>query len=90
MKYMTLPLAAAIALILTGTPARATPVLGSDLLGLTVFADTYISAGANSLVLGNMLSGDVLSVGDSAFVTGNITSVEPRISVVASPDSVVI
>lgn len=75
MKYMTLPLAAAIALILTGTPARATPVLGSDLLGLTVFADTYISAGANSLVLGNMLSGDVLSVGDSAFVTGNITSV---------------
>ncbi len=42
---------------------------------LTIFAKTYITAGANSVVHGDVVSGDVLTIGDSARVDGTIMSV---------------
>jgi len=52
----------------TGTP-------GTFTSNLTVFAKTYVTAGASSVVKGDVISGDVLTIGASARVNGSITSV---------------
>jgi predicted acyltransferase (DUF342 family) len=56
--------------------AQASPItLGADLVGLTVFSHTETSTGANSIVHGSMLGGDVTSTGANAVVHGDVTSV---------------
>jgi len=56
--------------------AQAVPIsLGFDLVGLTVFSNTYTSVGANSIVYGSMLGGDVSTTGANAVVHGDYTSV---------------
>jgi len=79
MKFNKLALPVLVALVYAPIQAvaapAAAPALGADIKNLTVFAKTYISAGANSNVLGDMVSGDVLTTGDSANVVGSITSV---------------
>ena len=54
----------------------AVPALGADIKNLTVYGKTYVSTGANSAVLGDVMSGDVLTTGANARVVGSITSVE--------------
>lgn len=51
------------------------PLLGKSLNGVSVFAHTYVSIGANSSVVGDLLSGDVATTGAHSAVTGNIVSV---------------
>ena len=41
-----------------------------------VIADTYATAGANTIINGDFRTGDVLTLGDGAAVTGNAQSVE--------------
>jgi hypothetical protein len=56
--------------------AQAAPInLGTGIAGLTVFSNTYTSTGANSIVYGSMLGGDVTSTGANAAVHGDVTSV---------------
>jgi hypothetical protein len=64
--------------VLTYAPlgAAAAPALVSEgLQNLTIFSQTYTTTGANSLVSGNVLSGDVSSTGANASVAGNLVSV---------------
>jgi MYXO-CTERM domain-containing protein len=65
-----------ISLFTAVSSAQALPIiLGADLVGLTVFSNTYTSTGANSIVHGSMLGGDVTSTGANAVVHGDVTSV---------------
>jgi len=65
----------AVALALGSVEANAGIILGTDLAKLTVFSKTYTSTGANSIVHGSMLGGDVTSTGANAMVHGDVTSV---------------
>ncbi|MDY7572928.1 ice-binding family protein [Actimicrobium sp. CCI2.3] len=51
------------------------PILNADLQTMSVFADIYATTGANSIVYGSLLSGDVSTVGANASITGNLVSV---------------
>ncbi len=62
------------ALILLSTQAVAAPILTGDLAKLTVFADTYMTTGANTQILGNVTSGDVETTGAGSRVVGNVIS----------------
>ena len=53
------------------TPSAPAPFTSN----LTVFAKTYITAGASSVLKGDVISGDVLTIGAGAKVTGSIVSV---------------
>jgi hypothetical protein len=54
--------------------AVASTLLGADIQTQIVFADTYVTTGANSTVFGSALS-DVATTGANATVTGNLVSV---------------
>ncbi|KAF3998250.1 ice-binding family protein [Glaciimonas immobilis] len=76
----TIKLALPLFILLAYTPAHsqtATTATMFDLNAdsLTVFANTYASQGANSIVYGNVLSGDVATVGAAGTVYGNEVSV---------------
>jgi predicted acyltransferase (DUF342 family) len=72
---MKLAVPLAMALAFGGVEANAGIILGTDLAKLTVFSNTYTSTGANSIVHGSMLGGDVTSTGANAIVYGDVTSV---------------
>ena len=76
MNFNKLALPVLIALVYAPTQVMAdsaTPV--PTINNLTIFAKTYITAGASSVVKGDLISGDVLTIGDSARVDGTIMSV---------------
>jgi hypothetical protein len=74
-KKTKLAVSLAVALALGSLEANAGIILGADLAELTVFSNTYTSTGANSIVHGSMLGGDVTSTGANAIVNGDVTSV---------------
>lgn len=81
MKFNKLALSVLVALAyasiqVTAVAAVTVPVLGADIKNLTIYGKTYVSTGANSSVLGDVMSGDVMSTGANAKVVGGITSVE--------------
>lgn len=61
---------------LTGVPllAQAQPLLGGDLNQVTVFSRTYFTAGENTKVYGNVLSGGVGSTGAGSAIQGYFES----------------
>lgn len=54
--------------------STAAPVMTGDLALLTVFADTYMEAGQNTQILGNVTSGGVETTGAGSRVVGNVIS----------------
>lgn len=88
MKYKQLPLVASVLLAFSALPALAittsfqfisyqssgNPLMGADLPQLVVFANGYVTTGANSKVIGNVLSGGVLTTGAASQVLGSIVS----------------
>ena len=52
----------------------AEPVITGDLAKTTVFANTYMTSGANTKVLGNVTSGGVETTGAGSQVVGNVMS----------------
>ena len=79
MKFNKLALPVLIALVYAPVQVMAAcPTSSSSgpfTSNLTVFAKTYVTAGASSVVKGDVISGDVLTIGASAKVNGSITSV---------------
>ena len=79
MKNIKSILFISIALVYTPAQVLATPAvnpyLGSDLAKLAVFAHTYTSTGANSIVWGSTSSGDVATTGANSRVSGDMSSV---------------
>lgn len=73
--------ALSILIVLAYAPAQVwasplvNPMLGSNLMNLTVFAHTYATTGANSTVWGSVSSGDVATTGANSTVSGDMTSV---------------
>lgn len=51
------------------------PLLGKSLNTIAVFGNMYVTTGANSTVVGDILSGDVATTGARSAVSGNIVSV---------------
>ena len=66
---------ACAAIQIAAVAQAAVPTLGSGIKNLTVFGNTYVTTGANSVVKGDIVSGDVLTTGANARVDGSITSV---------------
>lgn len=62
------------ALLLLSAQAVAATILTGDLAVLTVFADTYVTSGTNTQVLGNVTSGGVETTGAGSRVVGNVIS----------------
>ena len=77
----TMKLALPLLIALAYAPAYATssttvsPLFDLNADSLTVFANTYATSGANSIIYGNVLSGDVSTIGAAAKVYGNEVSV---------------
>lgn len=75
MTSSSLTLPVLIALCYAPLTASAVPILNADLQTMAVFADIYATTGANSIIYGSVLSGDVSTVGANAHITGNLVSV---------------
>ncbi len=75
MTYSKAALSLILALSCAPRKGEASPLLGPDLQALTVFSETYTTAGANSKVFGNVLSGGVSSTGANADIFGDLVSV---------------
>ena len=77
LSQSTLALFLALACAANGAQARSAgvPLLGPSLDGASVFAAAYASTGANSTVVGNILSGGIATTGAHALVNGGIVSI---------------
>ena len=75
MNMMKLALPLLITLVYAPAHAGASPLFDLNADKLTVFANTYATSGANSIIYGNVLSGDVSTIGAAATVYGNEVSV---------------
>ncbi len=73
-SQLTLLLLAALGSTAAHAQSTAVPLLGNSFNDLTVFGQTYVTTGANSTVIGDMLSGGATTTGAHSFVSGSITS----------------
>ena len=78
MFTLNLKITAPLAVVLACSSAvvSAEPLLGADLNSQSVFAGSYVTAGAGSKIYGSFLSGAGATVGASSIVTGNLSAVE--------------
>jgi hypothetical protein len=65
----------AVAICLAPIESNAAILFGPDMQDLTVFSKTYTTTGANSTVFGNVLAGDVSTIGANGKVIGRLVSV---------------
>jgi len=74
MKLSQLTLLLLVALGSTAAHAQSTavPLFGNSFNDLTVFGQTYVTTGANSTVIGDMLSGGVTTTGAHSLVGGSL------------------
>ncbi|MBB5606973.1 MULTISPECIES: ice-binding family protein [unclassified Janthinobacterium] len=75
MKLTQLVLSLIVALYGAVVHAETVPILDNSLGNVSVFANTYVTTGANSIVIGNILSGGVATTGANSSVSNNIISV---------------
>jgi predicted acyltransferase (DUF342 family) len=64
-----------LAISLGGVDSNAGTILGDDISKIVVFSKTYTTVGANAIVFGSMLGGDVSTTGANAVVHGDYISV---------------
>jgi hypothetical protein len=74
MKTIKLAVPLLVALAYAPTQSLATPLLSGDFIRVTVFANTYFTAGENTQIFGSVLSGGVGTTGAGSAIHGYFES----------------